>query len=372
MSKSAVIGLLAAIGIVAPVRSVFAGNRPPDFQVVPFERNDTLNLVRSTWQKGIGCPNTSQDFLYNCQPDFSDTDDKLNQGLLLAKSGNGVVDPGQAGATLVGVNGQVIPDLTSPILGYDIRKDSFSFAFGSHCGEPSIDPISGKAARGSPRFEIQVGTKTYFIPCGPPTLYVEPAVPPREGWIRLRWPASAFIDDMGMAIAADDVGKQVTSVQIVFDAGPDPYEPPGDTFGLAVLDNIFAWYRVEGDGNANPTAPSDEDEGGGEDKDHNSCEYRHSDSQPDRNKVACHDPSKKMEMSSSNIRSATYQANCVNLVGDGLVNGKSGYSYTYQACDLSTGLTSGIGTFNISISGPGLLYSKLTAMTSGYVYIHPH
>ena len=375
MSKSAVIGLLAAIGIVAPVRSVFAGNRPPDFQVVPFERNDTLNLVRSTWQKGIGCPNTSQDFNYNCQPDFSDTDDKLNQGLLLAKSGNGVVDPGQAGATLVGVNGQVIPDLITPILGYDIRKDfglgSNASVFGSHCGAPSFDSVSQKTARGSPRFEIQVGTKTYFIPCGQPTPYVEPAA--LQGWIRLRWPASAFIDaDTGLSIAASDVGKQVTSVQIVFDAGPDTYEFPGDTFGLAVLDNIFAWYRVEGDGNANPTAPSDEDEGGGEDKDHNSCEYRHSDSQPDRNKVACYDPSKKMEMSSSNIRSATYQANCVNLVGDGLVNGKSGYSYTYQACDLSTGLTPGIGTFNISISGPGLLYSKLAAMTSGYVYIHPH
>jgi hypothetical protein len=380
MSKLVWMGVVAALGIVASTRSAFAGNRPRDFQVVPFERNDSRNLVRATWQKGIGCPNTSSNPLYNCRSDESDTHDGLNQGLLLGKSGDGVLDPGQAGATLVGLEGQVLPSdpiafAANPILGYDIRKEIFfggndSNVVGSHCGQRSL-----RGKRGSPRFEIQVDGQWYFVACGEPGFLDTAAgdmtaVPPTSnGWIRLRWPAGLFHDDNGLP---PPMGKQVTAVQIVFDAGPDVDEPPSDQFGLAVLDNIFAWYRVEGDGSANATHPSDEDEGGGEDRDHDSCEYRHSDSNPDRNKVGYNDPSKKMRMSSTNIRSATYQANCVNLVGDGLVNGKSGYTYTYQACDLSTGLTPGIGTFTISINGPGLTYSKSAALTSGYVYIHPH
>jgi hypothetical protein len=373
MNKIALLALVTVVGIVTAPRSGLAGTRPSDFQVVPFERNDTLNLVRSAWEKGTGCPNTA-DAAYTCRQDFSDTDDRLNQGLLLAKSGSGLGDPGQAGATLVGVQGR-ISDLTTPILGYDIRRDwnwGQDVPSGSHCGKPSIDASTGGTAKGSPRFEVQVGGYWYYIPCGalaPP----DPAAP--QGWLRLKWPAAALVPaDPGAPPVGALVAQhaQVTTVQIVFDASPDIAELPGDALALAVLDNIFAFNRVEGDGSVAASHPSDEDEGGGEDKDHNSCEYRHSDSQPERNKVSYYDPSQKMRMSSTNIRSATYEANCVNLVGDAVVNGKPGYTYTYQACDLSTGLTPGIGTFNMAINGPGVVYSKAAPMTSGFVYIHPH
>jgi hypothetical protein len=343
---------------------------------VPFERGDTLNLVRSTWQKGTGCPTTSGNFLYDCLTG-ADDDDTLNQGLLLVKSAD-PGDPSQtrpvAGATLVGIAGRVIPDLDTPILGYDIRRDMVwgqDTPGGSHCGLSKVDPVTGAVGKGSPRFEIQVGGYWYYISCGQLAI-MEPGA--LSGWLRLRWPASALLPaDVTAPPAALLVGKSVTSAQIVFDAPPDFSETPsGDAFGLALLDNIFAFNRVEGDGNTKPTPPSDEDEGEGEDKDHNHCHHRHSDSHPERNKVDYYDSSQKMRMKSSTIRSASYQANCLNLVGDAVVNGKSGYTYTYQACDLSTGLTPGIGTFNISIGGPGLAYSKSSVLTSGYVYNHPH
>jgi hypothetical protein len=375
MNKIASVAAIAALGIVAAPRPGMAGTRPAEFQVVPFERNDTLNLVRAAWEKGTGCPNTG-DPAYICRTDASDTDDRLNQGLLLAKSGSGLGDPGQAGATLVGVQGQRITDLTTPILGYDIRRDGKwmqDAPSGSHCGKPSIDFSTGGTAKGSPRFEVQIGGYWYYIPCGAETL-PDPAA--FQGWLRLQWTAASLLPaDVGgppIATLLATGPQQVTTVQIVFDASPDDFELPADALALAVLDNIFAFNRVEGDGSVAASHPSDEDEGGGKDKDRNSCEYRHSDSHPERNKVSYYDPDQKMRMSSTNIRSATYEANCVNLVGDALVNGKSGYTYTYQACDLSTGLTPGIGTYSISINGPGVVYSKSAPMTSGFVYIHPH
>jgi hypothetical protein len=381
MNKIALLATITAIGIVAAPRSAFAGTRPPEFQVVPFERGDTLNLVRSTWQKGIGCPNTSGNPTFDCLTG-ADTDDNLNQGLLLAKSGD-PFDPSQpqplAGATLVGLGQPVIPDLGTAILGYDIRRDvawGQDVPSGSHCGAVKVDPNDPNHAvtsnKGSPRFEVQVGGYWYFVSCAFKPAFVEPGA--INGWLRLKWPAASLLPaDPAAPPVATLVGKPVTSVQIVFDANPDFSEgPSADAFGLAVLDNIFAFNRVEGDGNVKPTPPSDEDEGEGEDNDHNHCHHRHSDSHPERNKVDYYDSSSKMRMKSSTIRSATYQANCLNLVGDGVVNGKPGYTYTYQACDLSTGLTPGIGTFNIAISGPGLAYSKSSVLTSGYVYNHPH
>ena len=58
--------------------------------------------------------------------------------------------------------------------------------------------------------------------------------------------------------------------------------------------------------------------------------------------------------------------------GDALVNGKSGYTFAFAACDLLT-LGTGIGTFSVNLTGPGaFLYTKSAAMTFGYVQIHPH
>ena len=366
----AVLSLIALGGIV-PGGSPPPGNVPPDFQVVPFEMNDPNNYVAAFWRKGLGCPGSVGDPVLNgayvCTP--ADLDDGTNQGLVLAKSGPSL-EPGQAGATLTGLEGQAITvaNVALPMFGYDIRKELSLGApsgtpVGSHCGNP--DPTAALGTKGSPRFEIEAvggvtGNATHTIVCGTPSL-IDLSVP-AQGWTRLRWsPAEA---DPPMT-----PGETITGVKIFFDTGPDPADVTLDNFGLAVLDNIFAFNGMVGTGQAHPTRPPDEDHGWGEDKDHDTCQHRHSDSHPERNRVDYSDSSKKTRMRSSNIRSASYAGNCVNLTGDGLVNGKPGYTYTYQACDLSAAPVAGIGTFSMSITGPaGYLYRKSGTFTSGYVH----
>src|SRR6267143_2632209 len=118
---------LIALGGILPGCSLPPGNDPPDFQVVPFEMNDPKNYVAAFWRKGLGCPDNAADLLYNCTP--ADLDDGLNQGLVLAKSGPSL-EPGQAGATLTGLEGQLITvtNVALPVFGYDIRKELASGA----------------------------------------------------------------------------------------------------------------------------------------------------------------------------------------------------------------------------------------------------
>jgi hypothetical protein len=362
----ALIGLIALGGIV-PGASPPPGNDPPDFQVVPFETN---NYVAAFWRKGLGCVGDVGDPLANCTP--TDLDDAETQGLVLAKSGPSL-EPGQAGATLTGLEGQLITvtNVALPMFGYDLRKELASGTpsaspIGSHCGNPNPDPTAALGSKGSPRFEIEavdgvtLVKTTHTIVCGTPSL-IDLSVP-AQGWSRLRWSPAEAVPPM-------TPGEKITGVKIFFDTGPDPADATLDNFGLAVLDNILAFNNMVGTGQAHPTRPPDEDHGWGEDKDHDTCQHRHSDSHPERNRVDYSDRSKKTRMRSSNIRSASYAGTCVNLAGDGLVNGKPGYTYRYQACDLSAAPVAGIGTFSMSITGPaGYLYQKAGTFTSGYVH----
>jgi hypothetical protein len=365
----AMLGLIALGGIL-PGGSPPPGNEPPDFQVVPFEMNDPNSYVAAFWRKGLGCPGSAGDLLYVCTP--ADLDDATNQGLVLAKSGPSL-ESGQAGATLTGLEGQLITvtNVALPMFGYDLRKELAFGApsgspVGSHCGNP--DPTAALGTEGSPRFEIEavdcvtLVKTTHTIVCGTPSLLDTALGAPAQGWSRLRWSPAEAVPPM-------TPGEKITGVKIFFDTGPDPADATLDNIGLAVLDNIFAFNNMVGTGQAHPTRPPDEDHGWGEDKDHDTCQHRHSDSHPERNRVDYSDRSKNTRMRSSNIRSASYAGSCVNLAGDGLVNGKPGYTYTYQACDLSTAPVAGIGTFSMSIVGPaGYRYQKAGTFTSGYVH----
>ena len=183
------------------------------FTVVPFEFDpDGTNLVAARWKTGLGCPSTGVVPAAPTTTPFSDpgcptTDsaDRGDQGLLLAKSGPSAIDA-SAGATILGVNG-----ITLVEIGYDLRKpDALSDPRGSHCGT------------GSPRFSVvtQDGT-THALGCQSP-----PPIQTTAGsWIRLRWDPSA---------ARPPITSPVKSIRIVMDEGPDAGP---DNFGVAVLDN---------------------------------------------------------------------------------------------------------------------------------------
>jgi parallel beta-helix repeat protein len=119
--------------------------------------------------------------------------------------------------------------------------------------------------------------------------------------------------------------------------------------------------------------PNDEDEGEGENSDHDQMKFEASQSHPENGQMQYQDQSKSMNVQSVNgVRSITYDSACVGFVGDALVNGQSGYLYTFTACDLSV-LGTGIGNFAITVTGPSeFLYQKSAVLTSGYVSIHLH
>jgi hypothetical protein len=192
------------------------------------------NLVESGWIDGLGCP-TGASIEFFAPPSFTtlmagtytdaacatgDPKDKLNEGLLMVKTGP-TNDDAAAVATLKKVKGTVLTQL-----GYDIRKYGPELSTGdkgSHCGA------------GAPRFNIvtQDGT-LYFLGCNSP---VSTDQTPGNGFVRLRWgtttPLMGFNQTTG--VLTNISGMTVSSITIVFDEG---YDTGSDFFGAAVLDNI--------------------------------------------------------------------------------------------------------------------------------------
>jgi hypothetical protein len=192
------------------------------------------NLVESGWIDGLGCP-TGANYQMFLPPTFStlgpatytdpacttgDPKDKLNEGLLLVKTGP-TNDDAAAVATLKKVKGTVLTQL-----GYDIRKYGPEFSAGdkgSHCGA------------GAPRFNIVTSDGTlYFLGCNSPASVDQT---PGNAFVRLRWgtttPLMAYSQNTG--ILTNISGMTVNSITIVFDEGDDTGP---DFFGAAVLDNI--------------------------------------------------------------------------------------------------------------------------------------
>jgi hypothetical protein len=362
MTRATFTTALAVAGILLPVGSALA-----DFNsVTPFAADDPQysNLVFSAWLNALGCPTNTNLGTDQTQPPGTglpyacttgDLDDSQNAGLLLSKQGP-TTSGGQAGATLNGVGGTVVPltiDATTLDLGYDIRKDAIFGADkspgGAHCGQ-------------SPRIEIVTengvthATETHFFYCS--TGLIDPFTIPNLGWTRLRW----SLVEGGIL-----PGDTIKSAKVVLDDGQDG---PPDNFGLAVLDNFFWLNNWVGTGAAHRAPYPDEDRGEGGDDDHDYHQYRCSQSHPDQGQMRYSDKSKKMSVVGVNgVRSITYVGSCVNFAGDAYVNGKPGYVYNFQSCQVPTAK----GNFTISVTGPGgFSYQKAATMTSGYVSIHPH
>jgi len=118
---------------------------------------------------------------------------------------------------------------------------------------------------------------------------------------------------------------------------------------------------------------AEDDDGEGEDDDHDHMKFKDDPSHPETGSLAFQDPSQGIDLQSVNgLQSILYDGPCVSFVGDALLNGQSGYLYTFAACDLSA-LGTGIGTLSIIVTGPSaFLYQKSAVLTSGSVNIYPH
>jgi hypothetical protein len=226
MKKTAILLSLTMAAVLTPA---FAddGNNSNGFQVIPgvFDPFNT-HLVAAVWISGIGCPTGAKVVLFNSMPPYNllppstftdpacptgDTRDKLNEGLLLAKTGPTLNDASGV-AQITGVQG-----ITLTEFGYDIRKaDPPAGPRGSHCGA------------GAPRFNIVTSDGVlHFTGCDSPPPTVTST---SNAWQRLRWtPTQSF--------PPITPGSKIKSIEIVFDEGTDPSGGP-DLFSLAVIDNI--------------------------------------------------------------------------------------------------------------------------------------
>jgi len=328
-------------------------------------------LAYAEWKQGVGCPTNVAD-PYACFAS-SDPADLLNTGLFLVKTGPITSDPAvdlssyplgvedlspYASADLQGVAGAKVSDLFE--LGYDLRKpDSNAFynGAGSHCGLRS------------PRFNVltqgAAGTSTHRFYCSNGALDSV-----NSGWLRLRW-------TMDQADPVMDPNDTIQSIKIVADEGQDPLGGSPDLFGVAVLDNIDVNGVLIGIGPAATPPPppggggdGDEDDGQGEDHDHNSFHFNGNWSHHEKSRLSYSDRAAKLKfLATSGVRDIhSTGPKCIGFVADGKVNRKPGYTASFEACDRS-GPTA-IGTFSISITGPGgFHYEKTSSLSKGKLKI---
>jgi hypothetical protein len=384
MKRLAILIALTVLIASVPAKPAIASN---GFSVVPsvFDPHGT-HLVAAEWEGGIGCPTnaTVVPFAppnYNTLgPPYSYTDpacttgdpsDKRNEGLLLVKTGP-TNDDAAGGATLLGVKGTVLSEL-----GYDIRKPGLGtpvvvFAPVVTLTGDQNDPRGSHCGSGAPRFNIVIKEDPgaiYFLGCNSPPPDMDTS---GNGWQRLRWggtvPLMAYKN--GLVLTAIS-GATVDSIEIVFDEGQDPPGGP-DSFGLAVLDNIDVNAKLVGTG-PEENENKDDDKAQGDDGKGDSVQSDDSQSHPETSSLSYEDQSQRMKMQSVNgARSITYTGPCVSYAGDAVMNGNTGYLFTFEACSVSV-LGTGIGTFSMTVTGPaGYLYQKSALLTSGYVNIHPH
>jgi hypothetical protein len=373
MKRAILLFALTLLSGLTAARVTFAQG---GFSVVPFEFDPYgTHLVAAEWKGGLGCPTNANTAPF-LPPDFStvgsgtytdpacptgDPQDGRIQGLLLAKTGPTNNDA-SAGAVIQGVKGIALTEL-----GYDLRKPGVA-----PVGDPT-DPRGSHCGAGAPRFNITINEDPgaiYFLGCDSPPPDMDSSGV-GAGWQRLRWGGTVPLTAYRNGVVLTNIsGKTVKRLSIVFDEGQDTGP---DNFGLAVLDNIDVNGTLVGRGPGKPE-DSDRDEGQGEDSDHDKSQFHDSPSRPESSNVSFEDPSQGMKLQSVNgARSVTYSGACVTLVGDALVNEEPGYLLTFAACNLSGPLGIGIGNLSVAVTGPtGVVYQKSTALTSGYVSIHPH
>jgi hypothetical protein len=245
---------IATVAALSIITVASAANGPfHDVRPSTYDPAHTF-LVESTWLSGIGCPTNAKTYNGSTTSTYTDSacttgdsQDRTNQGLLLAKTGP-TGNYAAAQADLIDVPKSVTE------LGYDIRKPrSVADPSGSHCGA------------GAPRFNVNMQDGTYyFVGCSspPPTTQT-----PGTGWLRLRWGAAGVVMgyNAGTGVLEPITGHGgVQSIQIVFDEGQDTGP---DNFGLAVLDNIDVNGTLVGHAPAN-LREGDHDENNGSDSNH--------------------------------------------------------------------------------------------------------
>jgi hypothetical protein len=389
MKRAAILIALTCLIVLVPVKLALATN---GFSVVPsvFDPHGT-HLVAAEWEGGIGCPTHATTDPFNPNPPYNllgptaytdpacptgDPSDKRNEGLLLVKTGPSPNDAA-AGAELLGVKGTVLSEL-----GYDIRKPGPGTPIlvllpAALPGNPN-DPRGSHCGAGAPRFNITIGEFIYFLACNSPAPDTDTG---GNGWQRLRWGTATDLSAFPQTSAnpcppsiihpgaCNIKGQTVNSIEILFDEGDDAGP---DNFGLAVLDNIDVNGTLVGSG-AEENENNDDDKAEGDDDKGDSFQSDDSPSHPQSGSLSYEDQSQGMKMQSVNgARSITYTGPCVSYAGDAVMNGSTGYLYSFEACGVSV-LGTGIGTFSMTVTGPpGYLYQKSAALTSGYVTIHPH
>jgi len=322
-------------------------------------------LAYAEWKQGVGCPTNLVD-PYACFAS-SDPADLLNTGLFLVKTGPTSSDPAvdlsayplgaedlspYATADLQGVAGANVSDLFE--LGYDLRNTAIGLfaGGGSHCGlrSPRFNVVTQGAA----------GTSTHRFYC---LNGVVDSV--NLGWVRLRW-------TMDLADPAMDPSDTIQSIKIVADEGQDPVPGYPDLFGVSILDNIDVNGVLVGIGPAATPPPppggggDDEDDGQGEDHDHNCFHFNGNWSHHEKSRLSYSDRSQKLKfVATGGVRDIhSTGPKCVGFAADGKVNRKPGYTATFEACDRS-GPTA-IGTFSITITGPGgFHYEKTSSLSKG-------
>lgn len=395
MKRLLILTALTALGISPTAFADGSACYQPDFAVIPFELNNSRNVVASEWRNSIGCPSdglnpSGPDLLFGCAftqdtttnsagqltgapTDTNVANDSGNQGLLLSKTVS-TTDPSVAGAELKGVRGIQMCEL-----GYDLRKP---FAYGagiygsagSHCGPKSA------------RFEFTTQDRqgnshvscAYMDGCQLPP----PAQEFANYWQRLRWgtvagsgfPVVTTCDPLN-PVYVDISGQRVQRIRIMFDEGPD--QPTTiDGFALAVLDNIDVNGALVGSG-PKRTYYDDEDHGEGRDGNGRYYKFHDSPSNPNDGAFQYDDPSGNEHVQSVNgFTSITYTTGslgqqCVNIAGPATVNGSAGYTYTFVGCDLW--LFGGLGSFTMTVAGGPLgsvPYQAQSTLTSGYISLH--
>ncbi|MFL5313353.1 MAG: hypothetical protein ACJ79H_23200 [Myxococcales bacterium] len=364
--------LVAMVGALAPSRAFgqTSSKFQAKFEVIPVEIDNGAFSVASFWRYGLGCPPGPPGF--GCPNPFEQ--DQQNQGLTLAKSTQSAT-PGKAVALIKGAKGSFLFEL-----GYDLRK------FGDQ-----NSPNGSECTPTSPRWEFQMADgNSYFIPCQLPTADDEVSL----YWRRLRWAAAEALpsptpiyacpmpvgpkSSCNVVISCSDpkgcgLDKRMKDLRIVHDVGPD--SDGAAQFGLAVLDNIDVNGRLKGTGPG--PRNGDEDEGQGRDKDGREFYHRDSPSHPEQSVFEYHDAAANVNLVGVNgVRGIAYSVGplgqpCVSFSGDGLVNGKAGYLYSFASCDLSA-VGSDLGTYSMTITGPigTLPYNQTGALSMGYVEIH--
>ncbi len=194
---------------------VLAGN--PTVNPGTFDPAQT-SLVSAAWVPGAGCPTGANVATYPATtPTGTYTDaacttgdpkDKLNEGLLLVKTGP-TSNNAAPFARILTVKGTILTEL-----GYDIRN-------GTHCGA------------GAPRFNITTTTgKFYFLGCTSPAPDFTTV---GTGWTRLRWSSAGTVSAFNVTggFVLEPIADPIDSITIVFDEAQDT-----NPVGLAVLDNI--------------------------------------------------------------------------------------------------------------------------------------